>query len=319
MPNKPGSSQITVEGTWILVCTYQRNEMLAQLLDSLAAVRLPADSSLTAPQVIIVDNAPERAAAQTVAEHLPSAVYLHQPVPGISSARNASLDAVPQDAQAVIFIDDDEYVPSHWLSAMIDTANATGADAVTGPVLPVFEEGEPEWLANYGFVRKLEHPEGPYRRRPATHNSLVRFEWFAERGMRFDEMFNFTGGEDSDLFERMQRAGAKYWWTKDVLIYETIPADRSTQAWLHQRASRGGYVRTLKIRRRLPGPVVPLRIAGEGVLRLGYSAARVSAKKLRRKPVTFKDHYYWHEGLGMISALAGRRRIEYARPDAQPE
>ncbi|WP_157984023.1 glycosyltransferase family 2 protein [Nesterenkonia muleiensis] len=307
------------ENIWVLVCTYQRNQLLASLLESLRGLQLPEDSPVEHPQLIVVDNAPELTADRLVASAYPQARYLHQPRPGIAAARNASLEAVPDSAEAVIFLDDDERVTSGWFTALLEAATASGADAVSGPVIPVFAAGEPEWTSSYGYVRRTDFPTGPHPRRLATNNTLVRAEWFRSpkqggHGFRFDETFNFIGGSDSDLFERMMAAGARYWWCATAVVTEHVPAERATKEWLRRRALRGGQVRAAKRRLRASGSVRAAgRVAAEGLARAGYGALRRFGSRARRRPITYTDDYYLCEGLGMLATLMGPGRAEYAR------
>lgn len=311
----PELLQLSAQNTWVLICTYDRNDLLADLLASLRAAQMPAGSAVPRPQVVVVDNSEQAAAEALVRQQYPEAVYVHEPAPGIATARNTSLRAVPDSAAAVIFIDDDEQVDPHWFTALLDCANASGADAVSGPVLPIFASGEPAWLRSYGFVRRTDFPTGPHQRRLATNNTLVRADWFGARGYRFDEGFNFTGGSDSDLFERMLDAGAQFWWCAEAVVTEEVPAARTSREWLRRRALRGGQVRAMKRRRRAQAghPAVTAQIAAEGLVRAGYGSLRRVGKRLGRRPVTYTDDYYLCEGLGMLLSLTGRSRREYAR------
>lgn len=310
---------VKTENIWVLVCTYDRNDLLTSLLESLRAVRMPEHSTLTCPQLIVVDNAAQPAAEEVVKTRYPQASYLHQPQPGIATARNSSLDALPDSAEAVIFLDDDEQVTQEWFTALIGAAESSGADAVSGPVQPVFAEEEPSWIADYGYVRRTDFPTGPHPRRLATNNTLVRAKWFQApelggEGFRFDETFNFIGGSDSDLFGRMLSAGAQFWWCAEAKVHEHVPPERATKEWLRRRALRGGQVRAAKYRLRSSGaPQAAGRIAAEGLARTGYGAVRRMAKRLRRRPVTYTDDYYLCEGLGMLATLTGSGRAEYAR------
>lgn len=311
----PESPELNATNTWVLICTYDRNDLLADLLASLQAVHMPAGSALAHPQVIVVDNSEEARAQTLVQQQYPEAVYVHEPTPGIATARNTSVRAAPADAAAVIFIDDDERVDPHWFTALLQCANASGADAVSGPVLPIFAEGEPDWLDTYGFVRRTDFSTGPHPRRLATNNTLVRAHWFTAGGFRFDEGFNFTGGSDSDLFERMMAAGAQYWWCAQAVVTEEVPAARASRAWLRRRALRGGQVRAMKRRRRAQAgsATVTAQILAEALARAGYGSLRRAGKRLRRLPVTYTDDYYLCEGAGMLLSLMGRNRHEYAR------
>lgn len=309
---------ISAANAYICVCTYRRPGPLGELLASLRAQDLgAAGEPSTAPQLILVDNSPEGQAEAQVREQYPSARYIHEPRPGIAAARNAALQAVPDGAEAVLFLDDDERAAPDWLRTMIDCANASGADTVSGPVITHFGEDPPAWLQASGFIRRIDFPTGPWGLRAATNNVLVRAHWFTSAGYRFDEAFSFIGGEDSDLFGRMQAAGARSWWCAEARVEEDLPAERLSPAWMRQRGIRAGHVRATKLIRgaeqERPTPKLRLRIAAEGLGRLGYGVARTTARRLRRAPVRYVDSVYHREGLGMLQAAAGRRYEEYGR------
>nr|WP_274617521.1 glycosyltransferase [Nesterenkonia sp. AY15] len=318
---------ITAANAYICVCTYRRPGPLAELLASLRAQDLgasgrPGDSGQSTgaaqlPQLIVVDNSPEGDAEAQVRSRYPSAHYIHEPRPGIAAARNAAVQAVPADAEAVLFLDDDERAAPDWLRTMIDCANESGADTVSGPVITHFGEDPPAWLQSSGFIRRIDFPTGPWGLRAATNNVLVRAHWFTRLGFRFDEAFSFIGGEDSDLFGRMQAAGARSWWCAEAQVEEDLPAERLSPAWMRQRGIRAGHVRATKLIRRAqlehPTPALRLRIAAEGVVRLGYGATRTAARRLKRAPVRYVDSVYHREGWGMLQAAAGRRYEEYGR------
>ncbi|MBE1513884.1 glycosyltransferase family 2 protein [Nesterenkonia halotolerans] len=303
---------ITAANAYVCVCTFRRPEPLAQLLSSLRA-----QEHVALPNLILVDNSPEAEAQAQVKDQYPEARYVHEPRPGIAAARNAALEAVPAEAEAVLFLDDDERAAANWLATLIDCANESRADTVSGPVISHFGDDPPTWLQESGFIRRTDFPTGPWSYRPATNNVLVRAAWFREAGFRFDEAFSFIGGEDSDLFGRMQAAGARSWWCAEAVVVEDVPAERLSPAWMRQRGLRAGHVRATKLIRRAdrdhPGLRLRARIAAEGLGRMGYGLARTAARRMKRAPVRYVDSIYHREGLGMLQAAAGRRYEEYGR------
>lgn len=291
---------------WVCVCTFRRNGLLIDLLTSLRSLTGPQT-----PNLVIVDNDPEGGAHSTVREHWPAAHYVHQPRPGIAAARNAALEAVPADADAVVFLDDDERVAPEWLSALVRTADESGADTVSGPVHSLFLPGTPQAVVQAGQIRRTDFPTGPWSFRPATNNVLVRADWFTrEPAFRFDEAFNFSGGEDSELFGRLQAAGALSWWCAEAEVFEDVPAERTTAQWLRQRGIRSGHVRVKKALKAQQGRG---RIAGEAMGRIVLGAGRVVTCRLRGGTLSYQDRLWLREGLGMVQALTGRDRAEYRR------
>ncbi|WP_261623043.1 glycosyltransferase [Nesterenkonia marinintestina] len=304
-----GEGRLRADRTWICVCTYRRNRLLAELLGSLRASEGLDTAAGSVPRLIVVDNDPEAGARDVVGELYPEAVYVHQAEPGIVAARNASLDAVPSDAEAVVFLDDDERVRPQWLAALLRAAEDSGADTVSGPVvshLPAGSTGD-----SGGFIRRIDFPAGPWAGRPATNNVLVRAGWFlGEDGLRFDPDFNLTGGEDSELFSRMQAAGARSWWEPEAIVEEDVPEERATEDWMRRRGVRAGHVRAKKAQKRGRGRA---SILAEAAVRLGAGAGRAAARRLRRRPLRYADRIWLREGRGMAEYAWGRRFEEYAR------
>ena len=74
---------------------------------------------------------------------------MHCPASNISIARNACLDNSTGDFLA--FIDDDETASNDWLVELMETAEATGADAVLGPVRAVYSDAAPGWMRRGDF------------------------------------------------------------------------------------------------------------------------------------------------------------------------
>ncbi|MDO5663451.1 MAG: glycosyltransferase [Brachybacterium sp.] len=304
-----GPTRIRADRTWICVCTYRRHRLLVELLDSLRASDGLDLAEGEVPRLIVVDNDPQAGARDLVSRHYPEALYVHQPEPGIVAARNASLDAVPTDAEAVVFLDDDERVRPRWLAALLRAAEASGADTVSGPVVSHLPP-DSAW-ASGGFIRRIDFPAGPWAGRPATNNVLVRAEWFlGEDGLRFDPAFNLTGGEDSELFSRMQAAGARSWWEPEAIVEEDVPSERATEAWLRRRGVRAGHVRAKKAEKQGRGRA---SILAEAALRLGAGAGRAAARRLSGRPMRYVDGIWLREGRGMAAYALGRRFEEYAR------
>ena len=105
---------------------------LRRCLDSLALLDHPD------AEVVVVDNRPRRPADDPLEEVLRGRARVrsvHEPVPGISAARNTGLREAR--GEVVAFTDDDVRVDPGWLSAIARRfAEHPEEDAVTGLVLP---------------------------------------------------------------------------------------------------------------------------------------------------------------------------------------
>lgn len=224
----------------VCVCTFRRPQLLAALLDSLAAQTFPLEEF----EVIVVDNDPVASGCDTVIEarqRWPSLQlrYDIEPQPGISSARNRTV--AQANGHYLAFIDDDETASPHWLHDLLQTLEASGADAVLGPVLPVFPSHSRAWVEKSGFFRRprfdtgivLQEDEG------RAGNAMVVAQRARERG---DEVFALrlarSGGEDHDFFKWLTRSGGRMVWCDTAVVYEVVPLGRQTLSFMLERSFR---------------------------------------------------------------------------------
>ena len=161
-----------------------------------------------------------------------------------------AINAAFETAQALfpaatrfLMIDDDEIASPDWLELMVRTAEATGADIVGGPVLPVFDDDEKPWLARHPAFCPAYEYTGAVPLIYGCGNCLIRRPVFARVGApAFDLRFNFLGGGDTDFFYRCRRLGMKFHWVAEATINETVPQNRTSLSWLITRGLRIGAI-----------------------------------------------------------------------------
>jgi glycosyltransferase involved in cell wall biosynthesis len=218
----------------ICVCTFQRPDGLRRLLRSLHRL----DPATPTHEIIVVDNDAEMTAEPIVrqarAEGLP-VQYLVEPVRGIARARNRSLE--PASGEFVAFIDDDEEADPQWLVRLWGEVMRHGDDGGFGPVLPKFNEHTPRWLIEGGFFERPRFPTGTilFAWQTRTGNALVRRRPLMALAGPFDERYDLTGGEDTDLFARLIRCDCRFIAVDSAVVYEHLPPSRTTLRWLLQR------------------------------------------------------------------------------------
>jgi len=220
----------------ICICTFRR-PFLAETLASIAALEV---KNLDV-RVIIADNDTVPSAQELVeasrADFGWPITYVHAPAANICIARNACLDAASADY--VAFIDDDETVSPQWLSQLLSKAQESGADAVLGPVMAVYDPRTPDWMVRGDFHSTLPVSVNGAIRTGYTCNVLIRrAEPFA--ALRFDLSLGRSGGEDTDYFYRLTSLGGTIAEAPDALVYEPVPSDRAAMAWLIRRRLRMG-------------------------------------------------------------------------------
>ncbi len=222
----------------VLIPTFNRPDGLARALASVAAQDRLAE---IAREVVVVDNAADGDAAPMAArwrERLAvPLVYVHEPRPGVATARNAGLAAAT--AADVAFLDDDEVAPPAWLGALVGAHRRLEADVTFGPVLGRAPQAPSELrtLLERFFSRADRGRTGlvPDAQGCGCGNSIMRRSTALAGDAPFDEAANETGGEDDRLFALLAARGARFAWCAEAWVEEFAAADRSTLAYALKR------------------------------------------------------------------------------------
>ncbi len=187
----------------IVVCTYNRAEMLANCLRHLRTIQHPDFE-------ILVVNGPSQDHTQDVLKSFPEVRTLSTAKRNISASRNCGLQRARGDL--VAFLDDDSEAPPQWLRELSRCFTDPRVGGVGGRV--VRDDGETDFqnglLNRYGLVR----PDLP---EPGSHNDPGG-EWFntvqgtncafrrsALEGIGgFDESYEYYHDEASVCFSLIQ-------------------------------------------------------------------------------------------------------------------
>lgn len=281
------------------VPTSGRPEGLVRLLNTLATVTTPADRV----DVAVVDNAPsdgtrrvvQRAAARTGQQ----ISYLVESERGIPFARNACVGAaLERDADALVFIDDDEWPAPGWFDALLATWRSTGADIVLGPAKAVLPASAPDWARHSGvFDKDRRLPDGAPIRTAYSYNTLVSRRALEVLGPTFDDVFRYTGSSDHHYFKQAAAAGLRSVWSAHALVYEAIEPERVRLSWVLKRGYRIGAGVTRSTRLRLAGARCVGRIALLAAANLGLATWQI----LR----TPRHRWSWVEALRRFAMAAG--------------
>jgi len=203
--------------------------------------------------LVVVDNDRSRSAERVVRDWRHSShVDLHydvEPVQNISLARNRAISI--SEGGLIAFIDDDEYPHPAWLSEFVNAYTRYSADVVLGPVTPVFDGAPPGWLVKSGLSERGTFRTGTRlrdTRHMSTANVLLKRSVLDGEAVPFDPQMGRSGGEDTDLFNRLLQRGALFVWCQEALVYEQIPAERQTRRYHIRRA----FIRGVNTARRQP-------------------------------------------------------------------
>lgn len=224
----------------ICMCTYKR-ESLKRTLDSVITQKLPDGYTL---EVVVVDNDVEesgRVACEAYAGHA-SAVpvrYFANSVRNLSEVRNSTMEHA--QGELLAFIDDDEWASDdQWLAKLIATLKKHEADIVFGSVIVHYPDSAPDWIVTGDMFAKDSHPHESSQKKGATSNALLKAEWVKEKGFRFDPYFGKSGGEDTDFFHRLYKAGAKLIYDAKASVEEEVEPHRLNLEYIKKQNIRIG-------------------------------------------------------------------------------
>lgn len=224
----------------IVVPTCNRPVDLRRCLTSLFS-----QQSARTIEVVVVDNRPALEATREVVREFPGAVYIQEPRPGLSYARNAGFAVAMGDI--LVATDDDVVAPPQWIEKLVAPFGRPGVMAVTGHVLPLELETESQCRfeayggLGKGFARLVvggdwfRNARGavPTWSLGATANAAFRADVFEDEAIGLlDEALGAgtpTGcSADTYLFYRILKQG-------HVMVYEP-----SAWVWHRHRDSMDG-------------------------------------------------------------------------------
>jgi len=296
--------------------TFRRPDKLGELLAALPE-RIAECAGDVDVRVVVVDNDPDASAREAAATARVAAEYAVEAAPGIAAVRNRLLDE-SGGADVLCFLDDDEVPLPGWLPALIATWRETGAAAVMGRVISVFEDDVDPWLIATGVFRRRERPTGLVLATLAAGNLLLDLRQISALGVRFDPSIGLAGGEDTLFGKTLIAAGGRIVWCNESRAEDYVPRERLTRSWAMRRAFNGGNSATdidLRLEpRRSHRALVRVRRLFGGTARalagwVQHIWGRMSGD-LHRDARGLRTAY---RGAGMASAAIGFRRHEYER------
>lgn len=224
----------------VCLCTYKRKH-LYKTLKSLSSQNLPDNVQL---EVSVIDNDIEgsgRLYVDKIKKETDIIVnYSIEPRKNISLARNASVEQASKSSDWLAFIDDDETADVNWVKSLLVCAADYNAEVVVGRVETYYPEEAPVWISQGDYFGKTLPETGVELNVGATCNALVKYCCLKGKEGPFDEQLGVTGGEDTDLFQRLHGAGCLIVACQDAIVSETVESHRLNSQFLIKKAVRVG-------------------------------------------------------------------------------
>lgn len=234
----------------VVLCTFNRSHLLSGALSALV------DQGIDTPpyEVIVVDNNSTDCTRSLIGTFAGTGLvrYEHEPVQGLSAARNRGIRM--SRAPLIAFTDDDVRVDPSWVRTIVLTfARCPDVDLAGGRVEPEWEAPPPRWLARAGLapLALVDYGDAPFRidrTRPVClvgANLCIRREAIEAVGLFSTEVQRVKDSvgstEDQELEARLLAAGRTALYEPGMRVRAVVPHARLSKQY--HRAWHTGHGR----------------------------------------------------------------------------
>jgi glycosyltransferase involved in cell wall biosynthesis len=229
----------------VIVCTYNRHEILAKALESVFASRLPDSVKW---EILVVDNNSRDQTREVVEEfgnrHPARVRYLFEPQPGKSFALNAGIREAR--GEIIAFMDDDVTVEPTWLQNLTATLYSDQWAGTGGRTRPAQSIPVPRWLAMEGpyslggiLAAAFDFGDEPCELQVAPYGANMAFRkaMFEKYGAFRTDMGPSPSretprpNEDTEFGRRLMAAGEHLRYEPSAVAYHPVQVDRIEKAY----------------------------------------------------------------------------------------
>jgi len=240
-------------GISLLIPTYNRAGYLQQALHSLNALEIPPGVEA---EVLVIDNNCTDNTAEVVDQvarhHKLPVRHILERQQGLCFGRNRGIAEARYDHLG--FLDDDILVSPQWVVSYFQAVRDFQADAVVGPVFPIFERSQPDFIRgraleiiSSGYSRKGETPlllpdttahELPGCNFGVSRELARRLNGFNTQLDRIGK--NLLAGGDTEFGLRLVASGGRTAYHPGCWIKHVMAEEKLSKAYLRKRAFGSG-------------------------------------------------------------------------------
>lgn len=244
-----------------VICTYNRAKYIGPLLESIAA----NDLSKAEYEILLVDNNctdNTREICDTFASNHPDVnfCYVVETEQGLSAARNKGIKEAKGDI--IVYIDDDALVDTWYLRIIVEYMSVhPKIDAVGGPIVPLYETEEPQWMTCYtkellcGYLYFGDKERTfPGDRYPGGGNAAYRANVFEKVGLFNTDLGrkgdSLMGAEEKDIFDKMSSQRMRFMYLPKMILHHIIPQKKLEKDYFDRltlQIGKSEHQRTLAI------------------------------------------------------------------------
>jgi len=209
----------------VVVCTYNREDLLADCLKSLTTQTF----NPVQYEVIVVDNNSSDN-TRTIAEEFVKANsnfrLISELEQGLSHARNKGL--AEAQGEYVAFIDDDARAPENWLETAAKIVAANSPDIFGGPATPIFGCETPAWYRESYGIRGAMGETGWLKEGFIVGTNIFFRKQLLDEYGGFDPELGMKGDsvgyhEETAIVFRAFDEGKKVYYSKELAVKDHMP------------------------------------------------------------------------------------------------
>jgi glucosyl-dolichyl phosphate glucuronosyltransferase len=231
----------------VIVPTFNRARLISLTLDSLLAQNYPADRF----EIVVANNNSTDGTAAVLADYASrhrSVRSMFEGRQGVHYARNGA--AKIATGEVLYFTDDDMVAEPDLLREIVKPfALDPTIGAVTGKVLPRWEEPPPDWIVRHCMNSWLSLNDRPEDLLVAAydvgvfscHQALTRKAFLEGGGFNPENTAGvWIGDGETGLNEKLRLLGYRFAYTSRAVTHHMIPAGRTTLRYLVGRVGNQG-------------------------------------------------------------------------------
>lgn len=232
----------------VIVCTYNRADILKECLESLT--KQTADAADY--EVIVVNNNSTDNTGEVVgsfARNYSNFRVIKEYNQGLSYSRNRGW----QEAKGkyVAYIDDDAKAAPDWCEKITQAFQSVNPEpvAVGGKYYPWYESDKPDWFKDEYEIRTWGDEAGflqlPRARYGFSGSNMAFRKEILEKYGGFSVDFGMVGsrlrlGEDAELFSRIFENDPWFWYDPAIKVYHWVPSKKMRVRYILQRCFAAG-------------------------------------------------------------------------------
>jgi glycosyltransferase involved in cell wall biosynthesis len=246
--NTQSYKALTLPVISVVVCTYNRSGLLANLLQSLCEQTLPKSRY----EVIVVDNNSlddTRDVAEGYCDRYPNVSYCLEAQQGLSHARNRGLRVAK--GEYVSYVDDDCKAPEQWLATAMAIIEDKYPAVFGGPFFPFYNTPKPYWYKDcYGAFGHYGNTARPLVNNETVYGGNMFFRASLLHSIGgFDPNFGMNGkkigyAEETalQLFIQKNMPDELFFYDPRLYVYHLVASYKMKLRWImRSRFSLGAY------------------------------------------------------------------------------